>query len=85
MTTNTLTIQDINLNTWFSDREVDILPKHFVKATTPVTQEAVSWVLQNLIGRFSITVSLDEFQLIRIRYIWFEDPKEAMMYELKWS
>jgi hypothetical protein len=89
MDKNKLTIQDININTWFSDRELEIVPSHFTKASTPATKESISWVLEKLTGRFALTtdttLSASFHFNIRDKFIWFEDPKEAMMYELKWS
>lgn len=74
--------------TWFSERELTYTPKHFIVTTHPCTEESKQWVLDKLSGRFSITypsVSNTIFELITPSCIAFEDPQEAVFYELKWS
>jgi hypothetical protein len=74
--------------TWFSERELTYTPKHFVVTTHPCTEESKQWVLDKLSGRFSITyptVSSTIYELITPSCIAFEDPQEAVFYELKWS
>ena len=81
------TIDDINLYTWFTDRELNYIPKHFVMANTTLTTESREWVLEKLSGRFA-TVShpfdynTNNFPNVRIA---FENPKEAVFFELTWS
>lgn len=72
---------------WFGTRELQTVPRHFVMANTPKTEESYQWVLTKLQGRFSVasdtkpsTALLDFTQ-----YFYFEDSAEAMMYELRWS
>lgn len=76
------TISDINLHQWFGDRELPFVPKHFVKSKTPLTEESRMWVLEKCIGRFALTTASG---LFGNRAIAFEDPKEAMFFELTWS
>lgn len=77
---------EVNPLVWFADREMLYPPVHFITATTPVTRESKQWVLDYLTGRFSITPNTtDFFSLENIGTISFEDPKEAMLFELKWS
>jgi hypothetical protein len=74
--------------TWFSERELTYTPKHFVVTSHPCTEESKQWVLDKLSGRFSITypsVSNTIYELITPSCIAFEDPQEAVFYELKWS
>ena len=74
--------------TWFSDRELHYTPKHFVVTSHPCTSESKQWVLDKLSGRFSIaypTVSSSLIELMTPSCIAFEDPQEAVFYELKWS
>ena len=74
--------------TWFSERELTYTPKHFIVTSHPCTLESKQWVLDKLSGRFSITypsVSNTIFELITPSCIAFEDPQEAVFYELKWS
>lgn len=76
------TIEDINLHTWFMDRELDFTPAHFIKSRTSLSDESIIWILEKLTGRFSI-VGVEGFfgSLIPA----FEDPKEAVFYELTWG
>lgn len=74
--------------TWFSERELHYTPKHFIVTTHPFTSESKQWVLDKLSGRFSVTyptVSSSLIELITPSCIAFEDPQEAVFYELKWS
>lgn len=80
-------IEDINLYTWFTDRELNYCPKHFVMTNTPVTSESREWVLEKLSGRFATVAQpfdyiSSNFPNVRIA---FENPKEAVFYELTWS
>lgn len=80
----TKTIEDINLETWFMERELLTAPAHFVKVNTTLTPEARIWILEKLRGRFSISHSI--FSSGGGPYeVAFEDPKEAMFYELTWG
>ena len=81
---------DYKLNpiTWFSERELTYTPKHFVVTSYPCTSESKQWVLDKLSGRFSVTypiVSSSILELMSPSCIAFEDPQEAVFYELKWS
>lgn len=77
------TIDDINLHTWFIDRELEFTPNHFVTSNVPVTDEAKEWILEKLTGRFSLTTSTKGF--FGSHFPSFEDPKEALFYELTWG
>jgi hypothetical protein len=76
------TIDDINLHTWFVDRELDFTPLHFVKSGTKLTEESKVWILEKLTGRFSTSGNEG---LFGSQSPAFEDPKEAVFYELKWG
>lgn len=80
----TKTIDNINLYTWFTDREMTFTPDHFVRTTTPVTTESKEWILEKLIGRFSLEGSSIGFLSPGLMPA-FEDPKEAVFYELTWG
>ena len=74
--------------TWFTDREINYTPKHFVVTSHPCTPESKQWVLDKLSGRFSVTypvVSSNILEILTPSCIAFEDPQEAVFYELKWS
>jgi len=75
------TIEDINLDTWFTERELDINPPHFTKANTPLTKESKVWILEKLHGRFSLAINANGM----VGCPSFEDPKEAVFYELTWG
>jgi hypothetical protein len=81
-------VTDYNVDpiVWFADRQLEYPPAHFITATTLLTAQSRQWVLNSLRGRFSITDSNDFlFDNSAIGRISFEDPREATMYELKWS
>lgn len=82
-------MRDIDPLVWFGTRELLAIPKHFIRATTPITSESQKmWVITKLKGRYSIgsfeTANLVLGSVLN-QYIFFEDPAEAMMYELRWS
>lgn len=78
---------------WYAEREVTgHTPKHFIRTKTPLTTESKLWIQDNLRGRYSIHHAemrdSDAFDLIvksLFGYPAFEDPKEAIIYELTWS
>jgi hypothetical protein len=75
---------------WYTNRELSFTPLHFTQTKTPLTIESKLWILNTLRGRFSVCQPSDteyvEFELIMSEGVpAFEDPKEATMYELKWS
>jgi hypothetical protein len=76
--------------TWYSERELKFTPKHFVVANTKLTEESRIWIMNKLRGRFSIVHKVkDDMEFLQILgfngYPAFEDPKEAITYELVWS
>jgi hypothetical protein len=78
----------VDVYTWYGQRELTYLPKHFVTASAPLTEESRQWVLDSLSGRFAVVpnvyndiIVLDTF----LGKIGFEDPKEATLFELRWS
>ena len=86
-----MNIEDINKSTWFTKRYVEHVPCHFVTASTPVDDENLAWVYQKTHGRFSIVQPTDdryrndETYFYNIKVYAFEDPKEAVQFELTWS
>jgi len=80
---------EINLQAWFGTRELDHTPKHFIVAKTKLTDESKLWILNKLSGRFSsvqyVQDSNDYFILGDKLFPAFEDPAEAVLYELYWS
>lgn len=80
---------NINLTTWFSDRQMQYLPLHFVTTNTEINDERLLWVLEKLVGRYYIGPSKNEedwsYSLFNNSIIYFEDPHEALFFELTWS
>ena len=76
---------NINLHTWFSQRELDYCPKHFIRASTQITEQSKLWVLEKLSGRFYISSSVISMFSDSEGTIYFEDPQEAVFYEIAWS
>lgn len=76
----------INLLTWFDARKVEYSPKHFVRTRTPLTDESEVWIEEKLSGRYSFYNDLEDDEFFHQEtYPAFEDPKEAILYELTWS
>jgi hypothetical protein len=80
-------VNDINLMTWFADRRLDFCPKHFVKTNAELTEERLLWVYEKCKGRFCVeNSSSKQFSLLFLsQTISFEDPQEAVLFELTWS
>lgn len=74
----------INLYTWFDARQLDFRPKHFITTRTAVTDESLEWIFEKLQGRFYLEQEHDSF-LGSKSYPYFEDPQEAILYELTWA
>lgn len=72
---------------WFSKREMSFTPMHFTVTSQPLTIESKQWVLDTLTGRFSVVESATHHHTFISQFgtIAFEDPKEAILYELRWS
>lgn len=75
----------INLYTWHSERELKFCPKHFIRTNTVLTNESKSWILESLNGRFFVAAHDNDSLLFDDYYPHFEDPQEALLYELTWS
>lgn len=80
-------IRDIDPLSWFGTREIKgTIPKHFVKSNTLLHEESYLWVVKKLAGRFGTSLDLSDISTIDCNtYVFFEDPKEATIYELRWS
>jgi hypothetical protein len=85
----TMTEYNVDPLSWYSDRQLSFTPKHFTVANTVLTQESKIWILNVLKGRFSIVSKEDEIDQLYILSFdgcpAFEDPAEAVAYELYWS
>lgn len=90
-----LTQYNIDPVFWHSTRQVEFTPTHFIFAKTQLSYESLLWVINKLKGRYSIETTLDNSSIdvlstIPSTYssfgnIAFEDPKEAILFELTWS
>lgn len=78
---------ELNLVTWYTERELFYCPVHFVKAHTKLTDESLAWIYEKLYGRFHIGKSIDSVggSYSGSECPYFEDPQEAIFYELVWS
>lgn len=79
---------EINLQSWFVDRELSHCPPHFVRTQTIATSENRLWIYEMCVGRYCFVNSSRNDDFIRFldnKYPAFEDPKEAMLFELTWS
>lgn len=75
----------INIDTWTNGREVSFCPKHFISTSTELTEESKFWVLERLHGRYHISMITVSNIFHHQVNIHFEDPQEAVLYELTWS
>jgi hypothetical protein len=85
---------NVNLFTWYSDRELKYTPAHFVVVEQMITQESKNWILEKLHGRFSL-IEWDSrfgFNPENNVDVWnfgyypaFEDPAEAVYFKLMWQ
>ena len=78
-----------NPMSWYSQRELAHCPPHFVLMKNPLTPEIKQWVLDTMVGRFSVVDNKEIDGIVYITggsygYIAFEDPVEAIVYTLKW-
>lgn len=84
---------NLDLTTWFSDRELNYKPKHFIQTKTLASLESKKWILNKLQGRFTIIPAqyfhiqedYDVSFIDKYGYPAFENPNEAILYELTWS
>ena len=71
------------------DRQLDILPPHFVNMVIEQThdnhlEQIRSWIYQNCSGRFTITkdVKLDGDKLATVNLVAFEEPGDLTLFAL---
>lgn len=81
---------NVNPLLWFGEREVKSTPPHFTKCPTPLSEKSKTWVMSKTQSRYSIVLgndgSEDPLAIFTDAYfVYFEDPKEATLYELRWS
>lgn len=81
---------ELDIIAWHTNRLLDYKPTHFVLAKTPVTSESINWIYAKLRGRFCYVGENnlndeDPWSFLGEQYPAFEDPQEAVFYELTWS
>lgn len=76
----------VNPLVWFMERELNFVPRHFIKCPTPITSDSKQWVQNKTTGRYCFA-PLDQYERLvtSIYCVYFEDEKDAMMYELIWA
>lgn len=76
----------INYLQWHVKRELEFCPKHFITVKTPINDERYFWIQEKLTGRFCLIKNGDGLLLfLEDYYPSFEDPQEAVLYELTFS
>lgn len=88
---------NIDPRQWFGDRFLDHVPLHFTVCKTPCNDKSKLWIYTKLEGRFAFVEYIDGDSLdnlsssISVLALFthgipaFEDPNEALMYELTWA
>lgn len=75
---------NINIMTWYAEREMTYCPEHFVPTKTSITGDSMQWILEKCTGRFYLYG--DDLSFLYDKVCpYFEDPQEAVLYELTWS
>lgn len=85
-----MTSAQLNPFTWHSTRELRFTPSHFVVVSKIITSESFQWILEKQTGRFSLiecpNYSMEHDLLEYYGYFpGFEDPAEAIHFQLVWS
>jgi hypothetical protein len=80
-------MREFSPQVWFGERELKHVPPHFVKCHTSINSERMQWVHKTLTGRYALSSYYDHetFFLDVESIIYFENPAEATLYELRWS
>ena len=71
---------------WYGTRELNLVPPHFIKCNSIVTTESLFWIRNKTHGRYVLidVINTDNI-LSNDQQVYFEDQKEATLYELLWS
>lgn len=76
----------VNPLIWFMERELDFVPAHFIKCPTPISPQSKQWVQNKTNGRFAFAPLDQQGNLVsNTVVVFFEDEKDAMLYELLWA
>jgi len=86
---------ELNVYTWFSDRELSYIPAHFVVVDTIISTESKQWILEKLTGRFCLVDRVHDYSDstdVSNPWTWsfgyspaFENPIEATYFQLIWN
>ena len=77
----------VNPFIWHGTRELTVIPPHFIKCPTEVTDTNKYWIQNNASGRYAFAKSAMNAQYILDlnESVYFENNQDAIMYELMWS
>ena len=79
-------MRDITPEEWFGVRRLDFCPCHFVRTKIPLTVENTQWISENLTGRYAFYYNIQGRVIdSTAKYAAFENPEEALFFELHWS
>lgn len=73
------------------ERELNFMPHHFIVSKIPINTDSKNWIYENLHGRFCLVESINDQELSHPIDFWitsfpaFENPQEAILYELTWG
>jgi hypothetical protein len=73
---------------WYTDREINIVPPHFIKCPSIVTEESLFWIRNKTTSRYALVDNIVSPSLNVIsndKTVYFESQKDATIYELMWS
>jgi hypothetical protein len=72
---------------WYTEREINLVPPHFHKCSSPITDDSLFWIRNKTNSRYVLVdvVYAPEQVLSNDKLVYFESEQDAMMYELLWS
>jgi len=73
---------------WYTDREINIVPIHFIKCPSIVTEDSLFWIRNKTTSRYALIDDIESPSLNVIsnhKIVYFESQKDATIYELMWS
>jgi hypothetical protein len=76
---------NINPLIWYAERELKFIPRHFIKCPTTCSWAARTWIQNKITGRFAFAPADDKLSTSSDMAVFFEDEKDAMLYELIWA
>jgi hypothetical protein len=76
------TLEDINLYTFYANRQVSPTPAHFIRTNVKVNADTFICLQELTTGRYSFYRLSDTYG---DEYIAFEDSSDALFYELKYG